>query len=151
LAKLDRGDVGATLLACAGLNRLGLGHRITAPIAVEDMLPAVAQGAIGIEIRAGEERLARLLDPVNHHPTEVVVGCERAFLGALEGSCRTPIAGHARLEGEVLHFRGEALTPDGAFSFAVELAGGANDALRLGREAGIEVKRKGGAKLMLAG
>jgi len=151
LAKLDRGEVAATLLACAGLRRLGLTSRITAPIAVEEMLPAVAQGAIGVEIREGDAHIRALLSAINHQPTDIAVTCERAFLAALDGSCRTPIAGHATLEGETLRFRGEALALDGAFSFAVESHGAANDAARLGREAGEEVKAKGGAKLMLGG
>jgi hydroxymethylbilane synthase len=151
LAKLDRGEFEATLLACAGLNRLGLGHRITAPIAPEEMLPAIAQGAIGIEIREGDERLRQLLKAINHRPTEIAVDCERAFLASLDGSCRTPIAGHAELEGDAIRFRGEALTLDGAFSFAVESHGAIADARRIGREAGEEVKAKGGDRLTLAG
>jgi hydroxymethylbilane synthase len=151
LAKLDRGEVGATLLACAGLKRLGLASRITSPIPVEEMLPAIAQGAIGIEIREGDRRMRTLLDAINHRPTEIAVACERAFLAALDGSCRTPIAGHAVLDGDTIRFRGEALTSDGAFSFAVECHGATGDAQRLGREAGEEVKAKGGAKLTLGG
>jgi hydroxymethylbilane synthase len=150
LAKLDRGEFEATLLACAGLNRLGLGHRVTAPIPIEEMLPAIAQGAIGIEIREGDERLRKLLEAINHRPTEIAVDCERAFLAALDGSCRTPIAGHATLDGDTIRFRGEALTLDGAFSFAVVSHGAIADARRLGSEAGEEVKAKGGGKLTLA-
>jgi len=151
LAKLDRGEVLAMLLACAGLKRLGLAHRITAPIETEEMLPTAAQGAIGIETRESDERLRNLLHAVNDRPTEIAVGCERAFLAALEGSCRTPIAGHAVLDGDRVHFRGEALTPDGAFSFAVESRGDIGDAIRIGHEAGEEVKAKGGDRLTLAG
>ena len=148
LAKLDRGDVAATFLACAGLNRLGLAHRITAPVPEEDMLPAVAQGAIGIEIRAGDDRARTLLAAINDAPTEIAVACERAFLTTLEGSCRTPIAGHAVIENSRLRFRGEALTPDGLMSFTAERTGALEDAARLGRDAGEEVKAKGGRHLL---
>jgi hydroxymethylbilane synthase len=148
LAKLDRGDVAATFLACAGLNRLGLAHRITAPVPEEDMLPAVAQGAIGVEIRASDERARKLLAAINDAPTETAVACERAFLGSLDGSCRTPIAGHAVIESGRLRFRGEALTLDGQMSFTAERSGTLADAARLGREAGEEVKAKGGRHLL---
>jgi hydroxymethylbilane synthase len=150
LAKLDRREVEAILLACAGLKRLGLESRITTPIAIAAMLPAIAQGAIGIEIRTGDERCYSLLQSINDRSTEIAVTCERAFLAALDGSCRTPIAGHASLDGNTIKFRGEALTPDGAFSFTVDSCGDVRDADRLGREAGDEVRAKGGAKLMLS-
>jgi hydroxymethylbilane synthase len=148
LAKLDRGDVSATFLACAGLIRLGLAHRITAPVPEDEMLPAVAQGAIGIEIRDNDERMRDLLGAVNHAPTEIAVACERAFLATLDGSCRTPIAGHAIIESGKLKFRGEALTLDGRMTFAAERSGALADAARLGRDAGEEVKAKGGKHLL---
>ena len=148
LAKLDRGEVSATFLACAGLIRLGLAHRITAPVPEDEMLPAVAQGAIGIEIRDNDKRMRDLLGAVNHGPTEIAVGCERAFLATLEGSCRTPIAGHAIIDGDRLKFRGEALTLDGRMTFSAERSGALSDAERLGRDAGEEVKAKGGKNLL---
>ena len=148
LAKLDRGEVQATFLACAGLIRLGLAERITAPVPEDEMLPAVAQGAIGIEIRDNDERMRGLLSAVNHTPTEIAVACERAFLATLEGSCRTPIAGHAIIDGDTLKFRGEALTLDGRMTFAAERSGALADAQRLGRDAGEEVKAKGGKHLL---
>jgi hydroxymethylbilane synthase len=151
LAKLDRGDIEAILLACAGLKRLGLAGRITAPIGIDEMLPAIAQGAIGIEIRSRDERLRTLVQVIDHRPTAITVACERAFLSALDGSCRTPIAGHAVLDGDRIRFRGEALTLDGAFSFTVDCHGNPADAVKLGREAGEGVKAKGGSKLTLAG
>jgi hydroxymethylbilane synthase len=148
LAKLDRGEVSATFLACAGLIRLGLAHRITAPVPEDEMLPAVAQGAIGIEIRDDDRHMRDLLRPVNHVPTEIAVACERAFLASLDGSCRTPIAGHAIIDGEQLKFRGEALTLDGRMTFTAERSGALADAARLGRDAGEEVKAKGGKHLL---
>ena len=148
LAKLDRGEVSATFLACAGLIRLGLAHRITAPVPEDEMLPAVAQGAIGIEIRDNDKRMRELLRAVNHGLTEIAVDCERAFLATLDGSCRTPIAGHAIIVGEQLKFRGEALTLDGRMTFTAERSGALSDAQRLGRDAGEEVKAKGGKNLL---
>jgi hydroxymethylbilane synthase len=148
LAKLDRGDVAATFLACAGLNRLGLSHRITAPVPETDMLPAVAQGAIGIEIRRHDDIARELLAAINDKVTETAVACERAFLAALDGSCRTPIAGHAVVSHDHLEFRGEALTLDGRMSFNAERTGPVKDAARLGRDAGEEVKAKGGRHLV---
>ncbi|WP_119390353.1 hydroxymethylbilane synthase [Taklimakanibacter lacteus] len=147
LAKLDRGEVAATFLACAGLNRLGLAHRITAPVPEEEMLPAVAQGAIGIEIRDDDRRMHDLLAAINDAPTEIAVACERAFLESLDGSCRTPIAGHAIIRDGRLEFRGEALTLDGKMSFTAERSGAVGDAARLGHDAGEEVKAKGGDNL----
>jgi hydroxymethylbilane synthase len=148
LAKLDRGDVAATFLACAGLNRLGLAHRITAAVPETDMLPAVAQGAIGVEIRARDDFMRELLAAINDIPTETAVACERAFLASLDGSCRTPIAGHAVIKDDRLEFRGEALTLDGRMTFTAERAGALKDAARLGRDAGEEVKAKGGRHLL---
>lgn len=148
LAKLDKGDVAATFLACAGLKRLGLAHRITAPVPEEEMLPAVAQGAIGIEIREGDSFVRELLAAINDNPTEIAVACERAFLASLDGSCRTPIAGHAVIKDGRLEFRGEALTLDGRMTFAAERTGTLKDAAALGRDAGEEVKAKGGRHLL---
>jgi hydroxymethylbilane synthase len=151
LMKLERGDVAATLLACAGLNRLGLGDRITAAIDIEEMLPAVAQGAIGMEIREGDDRVRALVAAIDHEPTSIAVTCERAFLAMLDGSCRTPIAGHARIVDGTLEFQGEALTPDGGATFETTRTGGTKDALRMGREAGAEIKAKGGKRLLMEG
>jgi hydroxymethylbilane synthase len=151
LAKLDRGEVMATFLACAGLKRLGLAHRITAPVPEDEMLPALAQGAIGVEIRDKDERTRQLLRAINHAETEIAVTCERAFLAALDGSCRTPIAGHATVSGATLEFRGEALTPDGRMTFEAKRAGAIADAAKLGRDAGEEVKAKCGQHLLHLG
>lgn len=113
LRKLAEGEADATLLAVAGLDRLGMADRITAPIAVDEMLPAVAQGAIGIEIRSTDAATRALVTAIDDAPTSRTVGAERAFLARLEGSCRTPIAALAQLDGETLHLRGEILSPDG--------------------------------------
>lgn len=145
IRKLDSGEVQATLLACAGLNRLGLSLPQASPIAIEEILPAVAQGAIGLEIRANDEKTRMLIAAINDAETEMRVICERAFLAALDGSCRTPLAGHAILEGGEIRFRGEALSEDGSACFESLRDGQMADAARLGRDAGEEVKVLGGA------
>lgn len=145
LRKLAEGVAQATFLACAGLNRLGMADRITSVIPVDVMLPAVAQGAIGLETRAGDTATRDLLAPLNHEVTATAVACERAFLAALDGSCRTPLAGHAVVEDGRLRFRGHALTLDGAHCFETVREGIAADAGRMGREAGEEVKARGGS------
>ncbi len=149
LRKLGEGVAQATFLACAGLRRLKLEAHITAVMEVADMLPAPAQGAIGLQIRAGRDAVALLLQPLNHRDTDVTVSCERAFMAALDGSCRTPIAGHAVLQGDEILFRGESLTLDGTQVFTAERRGAAADAERLGRDAAAEVKAKGGSFIAL--
>lgn len=114
LKKLSEGMAQATFLAMAGLNRLGMAHVATAPIAPEEMLPAVAQGAIGIERRAADAAVADLLAAIHDGPTGERLAAERAFLATLDGSCETPIAGLALHEGDGLWLRGEILRPDGS-------------------------------------
>ncbi len=145
LRKLSEGVADATFLACAGLNRLGLADKITLAMPTDIMLPAIAQGAIGIEIRDGDQATRELLSAINHAPSEIAVTCERAFLKALDGSCRTPLAGHAIFKGNTLSFRGHALTLDGVHCFETTREGAATDAARMGEEAGVEVKARGGA------
>jgi len=145
LRKLAEGKAHATFLAAAGLNRLGLADKIASFVAMEVMLPAVAQGAIGLEIREGDDATRTLLAAINHRDTETAVSCERAFLAALDGSCRTPLAGHATLDNGVLRLRGHALTLDGVHCFETERVGAPADAARMGRDAGEEVKARGGA------
>jgi hydroxymethylbilane synthase len=145
LRKLDDGIAQATLLACAGLNRLGLKDKITSAVPVEVMLPAVAQGCIGVETRADDTATRDLLAPIDHQPTAIAVNCERAFLAALDGSCRTPLAGHATIDGGRVTFRGHALTHDGAHCFETTREGSPADAERMGRDAGEQVKAEGGS------
>jgi hydroxymethylbilane synthase len=113
LRKLNEG-VGATLLACAGLRRLGLAKKITSVISTDDMLPAVAQGAIGIEIASRDDRTRALLAAIHDEQTAIQLAAERTFLARLDGSCRTPIGGLAELDGDRMVFRGMILTPDGS-------------------------------------
>ena len=140
LAKLDAGEVDATLLALAGLRRLGLTDRITQLLEPEEMLPAVAQGAIGIEIRADDDATRALLAPLHCVETATRVTAERALLAMLDGSCRTPIAAMAVLDGERLSLRAKVLSPDGRQVFRAERNGLAVDAAALGSDAGAEIK-----------
>lgn len=114
LKKLDEGVADATLLANAGLRRLGYEDKITSLIEIDEMLPAVAQGAIGLQIREDDTQMAALIAPLNHQPTYDCVMMERIFLGRLDGNCHTPIAGLARLTDGEISFRGMILSPDGA-------------------------------------
>jgi hydroxymethylbilane synthase len=114
MRKLEEGVAAATFLAMAGLNRLGLAHVARCAIEPEEMLPAVAQGAIGVERRADDSRAADLLAAIHDCPTGQRLACERSFLAALDGSCETPIAGLAELQGVRIRMRGEILRPDGS-------------------------------------
>lgn len=144
LRKLEAGEADATLLACAGLNRLGLQHRITAPISPDVMLPAVAQGAIAIEIRADDDATAALLGAINHQETAICVTAERALLAKLDGSCRTPIAGLATLSSGRLRLSGEILTPDGSQCHASSREGLPQEAVRMGEDLAAELLGRAG-------
>jgi len=114
LKKLRSGVALGTLLAMAGLNRLQISDVPIFPIEIGDMLPAVAQGVIGIERRVSDLSAAHLLERINDYKTERAVSCERAYLKALDGSCQTPIAGCAILKNGNIHFRAEIIKPDGS-------------------------------------
>jgi hydroxymethylbilane synthase len=145
LRKLDEGVADATLLALAGLKRLGLADAATAVLDVDEFLPAVGQGAIGIETRADDAHTRQMLQPISHADTAHALTCERAFLAVLDGSCRTPIAGHATVTGGVIHFRGMIVKPDGSEAFEARREGTVHDAERLGADAGAELKARGGS------
>ena len=134
LKKLEDGVAQATFLAMAGLTRLGmLGQVPAAAIAPEEMLPAVAQGAIGIERRASDARVAAMLEAIHDRATGERLAAERAFLAALDGSCETPIAGLAELDGGTLRLRGEILRPDGSERLGDDVTGAIEDGAEMGR------------------
>jgi hydroxymethylbilane synthase len=135
LRKLEEGQVDATLLALAGLRRLGMAEHATAILSTEEMLPAVAQGAIGVACRTDDARVLHFLAALNDGESHVRVIAERAFLRVLDGSCRTPIAALAELRGGVLHFRGLLVEPDGTNLREIARQGSPGDAERIGREA----------------
>ncbi len=139
LAKLARGEIDATILALAGLQRLGLVHKATKVLDWAEFVPAVGQGAIGITMRRGEAAVADLLRPILDPATGVALGCERALLRVLDGSCRTPIGGHARLEGAALTIHAIVLRPDGTQFYETRLRGPAADFEALGEAAAREL------------
>jgi hydroxymethylbilane synthase len=142
LRKLDAGEADATLLAVAGLKRLGLLEKAAAIIDSGEILPAVGQGAIGIEIRAADARLRALLAPLDHRATTLCVTAERVCLAELDGSCHTPIAAYAELsaDGRILHLRSLIALPDGTAAHRDDREGPAGDSVALGRAAGRHLK-----------
>jgi hydroxymethylbilane synthase len=143
MKKLEDGVAVATFLAMAGLNRLGMAQHAK-PIAVTEMLPAVAQGAIGVERRLADPRAEAMLAAIHHTPTGQQLAAERGFLARLDGSCETPIAGLAVLEGSTLWLRGEILRPDGTRVIAGELRGPVADAAAIGAALADELLAKAG-------
>jgi len=144
LRKLDEGQVDATLLAFAGLKRLSMEEVVTELLDPADFPPAPAQGAICVESRIGDPRTDALIAPINDRLTYDAVTCERAFLAALDGSCRTPIGGFAICGGDHLKFSGLILTPDGRREHAIEVEGKRSDAEALGLRAGEAVRAAAG-------
>jgi hydroxymethylbilane synthase len=144
LRKLDAGEVDATLLALAGLRRLGLTEHATHVMSADEFLPAVAQGAIGIETRTDNKHVRDILAGIDHADTSTAVACERSFLEALDGSCTTPIAGHAMIAGDAVQFRGLIARPDGSAAHDIAGTGHRKDAIIIGREAGRELKHRAG-------
>jgi len=144
LRKLDDGLAEATLLAAAGLNRLGMADVITSRFDIEVFPPAPGQGAICIESRQGDGSVTDLLDPLNHLETETALKCERSFLAALDGSCRTPIAGHAVISGDNIRFHGMILSPDGTSFHEHHMDGTKGDATMIGLEAANILRRQAG-------
>lgn len=144
LKKLEDGQVDATLLAHAGLKRLGLQSVITELMPLDSFPPAPGQGAICVEARSNDVATRDLLKPVNHIPSMQALLCERAFLAALDGSCRTPIAGYARVDGDQLQFSGLIVLPDGSECHTIEDSGPAIAAEEIGRRAGAAIRAKAG-------
>jgi hydroxymethylbilane synthase len=150
LRKLETGEVDATLLALAGLKRLGMAQAATAVLDLDEFPPAVGQGVIAIESRVDDARTRGLIDPINHADSATALGAERAFLTVLDGSCRTPIAGHATIAAGQLTFRGLIAKPDGSAYFEAARSGAAADAASLGADAGRELKARAGADFFTA-
>ena len=148
LRKLDAGDMDAIVLACAGLIRLGLESRITARLDPAISLPAVAQGVIGIECRSADVRTVGLVAVLNHADTRIAMDAERAFAHRLGGSCQSPIAAHARLEGERLILDGLVAEPDGSRLLRDTLSGSIDDPAALGHELAERILAAGAAPLL---
>jgi hydroxymethylbilane synthase len=148
LKKLGEGQADATLLALAGLERLGLAAHATSILSTEEMLPAVAQGAIGVTCRADDAKTRALLEPLNDAASAMAVTCERTFLGRLDGSCKTPIAGLAEIAAGMLRLRGLVITPDGTEWYDIEVTGKAEHARQIGADAGAELLARAGPGFM---
>ncbi|MBV8131432.1 MAG: hydroxymethylbilane synthase [Alphaproteobacteria bacterium] len=144
LKKLEAGEVDAMVLALCGLERLGKAEQASEILPPEIMLPAVGQGALAIECRAGDDQPGRLLEPLHDPRSAACVGAERAMLAALDGSCRTPIAALGELDGDRLRLEGLLLKPDGSAEVRARRTGGIGDAQRLGTELGAELRRRAG-------
>ena len=144
MKKLGDGVADATFLAMAGLRRLGMTDVVRAPIETDDMLPAVAQGAIGIERRQGDSRAAAMLEAIHHGPTGQRLAAERAFLAGLDGSCQTPIAGLAELDGGTLRLRGEILRPNGSEVLTDDRTAPVADGAALGTEMARDLRARAG-------
>jgi hydroxymethylbilane synthase len=149
LGKVAAGEIDATLLAQAGLDRLDMADAADAVLAPDELLPAVAQGAVGVECREGDSRTRDWLAAIDHGETATVIACERALLAALDGSCRTPIGGLAELAGEEISLRALIVTPDGATLHETTRRGPARDAAALGADAGAELKSRGGPEFFV--
>ncbi len=144
MKKLGDGVAEATFLAMAGLRRLGMTEVVKSAIAPEDVLPAVAQGAIGIERRAEDGRTAAMLEAIHDTPTGQRLAAERAFLAGLDGSCETPIAGLAELDGGTLRLRGEILRPDGSEVLTDDRSAPVEDGASLGAEMARDLRARAG-------
>jgi hydroxymethylbilane synthase len=142
LRKIEAGEADATLLAVAGLKRLGLLDKADELLDIDAFLPAVGQGAIGIETRTDDAATRTLVARINDADTATALAAERAFLAVLDGSCRTPIGGHARVNAGVVRFRGMIVRPDGSEAYEVSREGRSDDAAKLGADAGRELKAR---------
>jgi len=150
LAKLDRGEYDAILLAAAGLKRLGLGARIRSLLSPEESLPAPGQAALGIECRDGRADLLRLLAPLEHAASSACVRAERAVSLALGGSCTIPLGAYAELQGARLRLRALVAAPDGTRTARVECEGPAAEPEALGAQAAAELRARGADEILAA-
>ncbi|MBW1787471.1 MAG: hydroxymethylbilane synthase [Deltaproteobacteria bacterium] len=148
LAKLDSGNLEAIVLAAAGLKRLGLEGRISQAIPVEYLLPAIGQGALGLEVRRHDGDTLRVLDFMDHEPTRITVLAERAFLAELDGGCQVPIAGFARMAGDRVVIEGMVSEPDGNHWVSDTLSGPVDRAADMGRELARKLLAAGADKIL---
>ncbi len=148
LSKLDAGDYDAIILASAGLKRLGLGERITSLIDTAASLPAIGQGAVGIECRAQDDAVNELIRALDHHDTHVCVSAERAMNNRLNGGCQVPIAGYAELETDTLFLRGLVGQPDGSIVIRSEARGPTADAEALGLGVAEDLLTQGAGEIL---
>jgi hydroxymethylbilane synthase len=148
LAKLDAGEFDAIILASAGLKRLNLTDRITQRIPYLESLPAIGQGAIGIECRTGDERILRYLSALHHEPTHIRLQAERALNQALNGGCQVPIAGFAELIDQKIHLKGLVGHPDGSVLYSAEGVADFSEAISLGQAIAQNLIEQGADKIL---
>ena len=148
LSKLDEGQYDAIVLACAGLKRLGMEERITCAISPDEMLPAIAQGVIGIECRLGDDRVADLVKPLAHFDTRLRTRAERAMNAALAGGCQAPVAGYSELRDGLIELRGLVGWPDGSEIIRADISGPPEDAESMGRQLAAELLARGGRPIL---
>jgi len=148
LAKLEAGDYDAIILACAGLKRLGMGARITCALSPDEMLPAIAQGVIGIECRADDAATLALIEPLNDAATRYRTLAERAMNAALAGGCQAPVAGYSELDNGILHLRGLVGRPDGSAMIRSEITGPVADAEQLGGQLADDLLARGARPIL---
>jgi hydroxymethylbilane synthase len=150
LAKLDAGEFDAVILASAGLIRLGFSDRVASFISAEDSLPAIGQGAVGIECREDDERINTLLKPLHHEETAICVRAERAMNHRLNGGCQVPIAGYAELKDGQVHMRGLVGEPDGSSILRSETRGPAAETEQLGIQVADHLLSNGADRILKA-
>lgn len=150
LEKVESGLFDGTLLALAGLKRLGLADRATEILDPAEFPPAVGQGVIAIETRTHDTATEKTVRAIDHAPTSTALACERAFLAELDGSCRAPIAGHANITGERVSFYGLVISPDGSEFVETRRDGLASDSEKLGADAGRELRARAPAGVLTA-
>jgi len=144
--KIEEGQADATILALAGLKRLGMQDRATAVFEPDEFLPAVGQGAIALQSRRGDERINQFVAAIDHKDTETALAAERSFLALLDGSCRTPIAGYCKVTADSIDFRGMIISPDGREAFETSRHGARGEAVALGADAARELRKRAGEK-----
>jgi hydroxymethylbilane synthase len=147
IRKLDEGQYDAVILASAGLVRLGLQNRISARIAIKEMLPAVGQGAIAIETRRDDEHAVETTSKLDHRETRLACLAERAFLRGLGGGCQLPIAAHAMIDGDLIHLDGLVAKPDGSEIWRDHLSGPVNQADEIGSALATMLLERGASTL----
>lgn len=145
LRKLDDGEADAIILALAGLKRLGLEGRATKIMSADEFLPAAGQGAIAIETREDDIATRALIAKIDHADTSAAIAAERAFLGVLDGSCKTPIGAHAIIDGTMVRFRGLIARPDGSAAHDISAAGQRADAIKIAEDCARALKQRAGA------
>lgn len=150
LAKLDNGDYDAIILAVAGLQRLGFNDRVRSQLSTEVSLPAIGQGAIGIECRENDADIEALIAPLNHVETHLCVTAERAITQSLEGGCQLPIAGFAQLQDNELHLRSLVGMPDGSKLCRSQASGPPSDPIKLGKKVAEDLRKLGAADILAA-